>query len=86
MIPLNNFSKTAEKGSNMEQIKVVMVRIDGLTCTFDVQGNHMEAVRQTVEVLESLWAQASPVAKVFFAKPGRLEEIDVDLLKSLKGK
>lgn len=68
----------------MSTIKVLLVRLDGLVCTFNVEGDHMAACRKTAEELGGLWAQQAPVARVFFAKPGRLEEMDVDLLRTVR--
>lgn len=70
------------------RIRVLMVRLDGLTSSFDVEGDHMAACRETKRQLTSLWSTSQPVAKVFFAKKSTvsgwiLEEVDVDAIRGL---
>ncbi len=64
--------------------KVVLVRIDGLTATFDTI-DHEQACREAQAMMLGLWGSRSPVVKMFVAHDGQLDEVDVDAVRTMKG-
>ena len=68
---------------SIPSFKVVLIRLDGLTASFDTC-DMKQARYEAQAMMTGLWGKQSPVAKLFVSHDGQLDELDVDLIRSMK--